>query len=87
MILFVMTDFANPHDKFFKEIFSRPDVARDFLIHYLPAGLSRLLVSDSIALTKDTNINHALREQFSDLLYLAKILNGLFDRMENGKIM
>ncbi|MCP5019793.1 MAG: Rpn family recombination-promoting nuclease/putative transposase, partial [Ketobacter sp.] len=29
-------DLTNPHDKFFKNIFSRQDAARDFLQHYLP---------------------------------------------------
>jgi hypothetical protein len=28
-----MSDLGNPHDKFFKEAFSRPEVARDFLAY------------------------------------------------------
>ena len=31
-----MTDITHPHDKFFKEVFSRQEVAADFLRNYLP---------------------------------------------------
>jgi len=31
-----MTEITNPHDKFFKEIFSRQEVAVDFLRNYIP---------------------------------------------------
>ena len=67
-----MSDIINPHDKFFKAMFSRTEVARDFLLRNLPPEISALIEPDSIALTKDSYIDHALREQFSDLLYTAK---------------
>ncbi len=31
-----MIEISNPHDKFFKEVFSRREVAVDFLRNYLP---------------------------------------------------
>ncbi|MBF0526436.1 MAG: Rpn family recombination-promoting nuclease/putative transposase [Deltaproteobacteria bacterium] len=31
------------HDRFFKEVFSEQDVARDFLSNYLPAQILELL--------------------------------------------
>ena len=34
-----MADITNPHDRFFKEVLSREEVARDFLIHYLPSDV------------------------------------------------
>ena len=34
-----MADIVNPHDKFFKEVLSRQDVARDFILHYLPSDI------------------------------------------------
>ena len=71
-----MTRIVNPHDKFFKAIFSRTEVAKDFLCHCLPPELTELLDVDSIALTKDSFINHALHEQFSDLLYTANFKSG-----------
>jgi predicted transposase YdaD len=37
-----------PHDRFFKEIFSRQETARDFLQPYLPPQVSALLNFDSL---------------------------------------
>ena len=71
-----MADIINPHDKFFKAIFSRPEVAKDFLSQCLPLEISELLDPDSIALAKDSFINHALHEQFSDILYTANFKSG-----------
>jgi hypothetical protein len=34
-----MDDITNPHDRYFRESFSRIEVARDFLRHNLPAAL------------------------------------------------
>jgi predicted transposase YdaD len=31
-----MSELTNPHDRFFKEVFSRPEAARDLLQNYLP---------------------------------------------------
>jgi hypothetical protein len=32
-VCITMSDLGNPHDRFFKEAFSRPEVARDFLAY------------------------------------------------------
>lgn len=66
-----MTGISNPHDKFYKAIFSRPEVAKDFLFQNLPPEITSLLNCDSIVLIKDSYIDHNFREQFSDLLYTA----------------
>lgn len=34
---------TNPHDRFFKDLFSRREAAQDFLRHYLPPEVSALL--------------------------------------------
>jgi predicted transposase YdaD len=31
-----MSEISNPHDKFFKEMFSQPELTRDFPQNYLP---------------------------------------------------
>ncbi|MEW6350755.1 MAG: Rpn family recombination-promoting nuclease/putative transposase [Thermodesulfobacteriota bacterium] len=59
----------NPHDRFFKEVFSRPEVAEDFLLHVLPAEVSNLVRSGTFQLRKDSFVDAGLREYFSDLLY------------------
>ncbi|NJN53870.1 MAG: Rpn family recombination-promoting nuclease/putative transposase [Anaerolineae bacterium] len=33
----------NPHDKFFRDSFSRPEIVRNYLEEYLPAELRALL--------------------------------------------
>ena len=71
-----MTGIHNPHDKFYKAIFSRPEVAKDFVFRYLPPEITNLLDPDSITLTKDSFIDHALAEQFSDLLYMVNFKSG-----------
>ena len=42
-----MSDLSNPHDRFFKETFSRIEVARDLLANYLPPEVVAILDSTS----------------------------------------
>jgi predicted transposase/invertase (TIGR01784 family) len=64
-----MSEITNPHDRFFKEMFSRTEVAEDFVRHYLPPELSAALAPNSFKLRKDSFVNEELREHLSDLLY------------------
>ena len=64
-----MEQVTNPHDKFFKETLSREEVARDFVLHYLPERIRDCLDVDSLTVSKDTFVDKELREYFSDLLY------------------
>jgi predicted transposase/invertase (TIGR01784 family) len=63
------TELSNPHDKFVREVWSREEVAWDFLCRYLPAALAGRLVPGSLRLRKDSFVDAALREHLSDLLY------------------
>ena len=67
---------ANPHDRFFKAVFSRDDVAADFLRHHLPADIASLLLPGTLAIRKDSFVDQALSEHYSDLLYSVKLHNG-----------
>ncbi len=71
-----MSDLTNPHDKFFKDLFTRREAAQDFLQHYLPAEVSRLFDLDSLDIQKDSFINPELQEHFSDLLYKVALRSG-----------
>jgi predicted transposase/invertase (TIGR01784 family) len=71
-----MPDISNPHDRFFKEVFSRPDVAEDFLFHYLPSDVSGLFQPGTFRLTKDSFVDANLKEFFSDLLYQVDFKGG-----------
>ncbi len=64
-----MADITNPHDKFFKEVWTQPGAARSFLQEYLPAEVTALLDFDRMRLVKDAFVDEMLHEHFTDLLY------------------
>ena len=64
-----MKEIVNPHDKFFKGMFSRKDEARDFFVNYLPKEILKLLDLERIEIVKDSFIEIELKEYFSDILY------------------
>jgi predicted transposase/invertase (TIGR01784 family) len=66
---FPMADLSNPHDRFFKELFSRKEAAQEFLRLYLPPEVAALLDPATLELTKDSFIDPELQEHFSDMLY------------------
>jgi predicted transposase/invertase (TIGR01784 family) len=66
---YLMSEMVNPHDKFFKEVFSHKDGARDFFTHYLPEEILKLLDLKEIEIVKESFIEKDLKEYFSDLLY------------------
>ena len=72
----MMEKAINPHDRFFKESWSRAEVARDFLTYYLPAKIVDLLDIDTLDLSKDSFVDKELREYFSDLLYKVELRDG-----------
>ena len=68
-----MTEITNPHDKFFKEIFGRADIAAEFMANYLPPEVVAALDLTAPELVKDSFIDKNLQEHFSDLLYKVKL--------------
>ena len=71
-----MTEISNPHDKFFKEVFTRKATTEEFLRHYLPEDVVELLDLDSLEYTKDTFVDRHLKEYFSDLLLKLYLKDG-----------
>lgn len=65
-----------PHDAYFKATFGRPTAAAEFLRHYLPPEIVRLLDLTRLELEKDTFVDARLRRHFSDLLYRVGLLAG-----------
>jgi predicted transposase YdaD len=59
-----MSTLSNPHDHFFKAVFSRPEVAGDFLRRYLPADVADVMDLNSLVISKDTFIDNDLREHY-----------------------
>lgn len=71
-----MTEITKPHDKFFKEVFTRRDTAEEFLQNYLPGDVVRLLDLASLEYTKDSFVDKHLKEHFSDLFFKAYFKDG-----------
>ncbi len=64
-----MAEIMNPHDSFFKEMFTKKEVARDHLLNFLPAEVLSHLDLGTLVTTKDTFVDPELKEHYSDLLY------------------
>jgi predicted transposase/invertase (TIGR01784 family) len=71
-----VTDLRKPHDRFFRELFAHPEVAADFLRHYLPQEVTDLLDPATAELRKDSFVDPALQEHLSDLLYQVRLREG-----------
>ncbi|MFI0347879.1 MAG: Rpn family recombination-promoting nuclease/putative transposase [Chthoniobacterales bacterium] len=59
------------HDLFFRKTMSNPRVALEFFETHLPPEIFAMLDSDSLNITKESLIDHELREYITDVLYQA----------------
>jgi predicted transposase/invertase (TIGR01784 family) len=66
-------DLTNPHDKFFKEIFGKPDLAADFVRNYLPPAIVNSLDLASLEVQKESFVDDELQESFADLIYRVRL--------------
>ena len=64
---------TNPHDKYFKESFSRKETVQSFIKEYLPEKLLEQIDLNKLEILKDTFIDKELSEHFSDILYKTSI--------------
>ena len=71
-----MAELTNPHDLFFKSIFSDHEAAADFLRHYLPVDIASSFDYSNLQIVKDSFVDQELREHFSDILYQVGLLDG-----------
>ncbi len=67
---------TNPHDHYFKQIFTHRENAIDFVQHYLPPAVVKLLDVTTLEISKDSFVDATLQELFSDLLYQVSLRNG-----------
>ena len=68
-----MPKLSNPHDRFFKKVFSQRQTAVDFLANYLPVDVLGSLDFEAMEVRKDSFVDEELKESFSDLLYEVKL--------------
>ena len=64
-----MDKINNPHDVYFRESFTRREIAQDFLRWHLPAELLEFVDLDSLEISKDSYVSKELRASYSDLVY------------------
>lgn len=62
----------NPHDRFFKETFSKKEEVQDLINNILPKQLINKLDFTSLQLDNTSYIDEELKENFSDLVYDCK---------------
>jgi predicted transposase/invertase (TIGR01784 family) len=71
-----MTEKAqNPHDQFFKEIFSQQESILDFIENYVPERLTKLFDLQTLERIEDSFVDNELKEHLSDLLFRVKLKN------------
>lgn len=71
-----MSDITNPHDAFFKQFMTKPEIAADFLTQHLPANVLALLDLTTLDEQKESFIDPELRQHFSDVLYQVQTKRG-----------
>ena len=71
-----MTDLSQAHDKFIRELFSRPEVGRNYIENYVPPEIVACLDLSTLEMCKDSFIDPELREHFSDYLCRLRLKNG-----------
>ena len=64
------------HDRFFKQIFTRPENVRDFITTYLPAGIVTHLDMDSLEVVSGSFVEEDLTEYFSDVVVKTWVMQG-----------
>ncbi|MBK5937885.1 Rpn family recombination-promoting nuclease/putative transposase, partial [Halochromatium roseum] len=64
-----MDEINNPHDVYFRESFTRREIAQDFLRQHLPAELLEVVDLESLEISKDSYVSKELRASYSDLVY------------------
>ncbi len=68
-----MEEITNIHDRFFRETFSRREIAQDFLDEYLPDEIRRQIDLSTLDIVKDSFIDKELREHRSDITYTVRM--------------
>lgn len=71
-----MSELTNPHDRFFKETFTRIELAQDFFAHYLPQPVAATMNLNTLVLQSGSFVDPDLQQQFADLLYRVALRDG-----------
>lgn len=66
----------HPHDRFFRESFTKPQIIRSFLQEYLPPALLNQLELETLVLEDGSYVDEELRVHQTDILYQVKMITG-----------
>ncbi len=66
----------HPHDRFFRESFSKPQIIRSFLREYLPPALLNQLNLETLVLQTGNYVDEELRVHQTDMLYQVEMTTG-----------
>ncbi len=64
------------HDRFFKQIFTRPENVRDFITTYLPAGFVSHFDLEVLEVVSGSFVEADLSEYFSDVVVKTSVKQG-----------
>jgi ABC-type multidrug transport system ATPase subunit len=59
----------NPHDRYFKKTFEDIEVAKDYLINYVPKNITKLVDINSLSHEKESFIDKELEGLYTDILF------------------
>ena len=76
MIRSMSTSIANPHDAFFKQFMSKPELARTFLREHLPPQVAELLAPELPEQVPGSYVDEELAQHHSDLVFRVRLKSG-----------
>ena len=71
-----MDEITNPHDKFFKEVFSGQEEVASFIRGGLKKDISEKIDTETLRIDNNSYIDSELDEYFSDVVYNCTYKNG-----------
>jgi predicted transposase YdaD len=76
MIRSMSTSIANPHDAFFRQFMSKPELARTFLREHLPPQIAQLLAAELPEQVPGSYVDEDLAQHHSDLVFRVRLKSG-----------
>ena len=76
MIRFMSTSIANPHDAFFRQFMSKPELASTFLREHLPPQVAQLLAPELPEQVPGSYVDEELAQHHSDLVFRVRLISG-----------
>ncbi len=64
-----MTEISNPHDKFFKAIFTQKEATKEFVKTFLPEALASHIDLETLTLEQTEYVDKKLKQHVSDIVY------------------